>query len=260
LKRREHTLTTRGDELDSSGTIPPPMLLRYLEQLRWLLVFEFESDASPFTELLGDGRSIVVRAQQLAIVERVSFGVTLRLSTWIGRVGRTSLDFRHEISRADDGRLIARAAVTMVCLSADGKPRGVPGHIKDLVEADDRLLVAPPPPRPPGSGWSTDLVVRLSDTDILHHVNHASYLCYFEDARWTAARAGGYGGAGEAAKLPCARVALEYRQQALAGETLRVCSWPLPADPPAFGFEAVRRRDGRLLASARIEVDPAKQL
>ncbi len=251
----ERTLTTRGYELDADGALPPQGLARYLEQVRWEALSD---DGLRLGELFVDGNHMVVRAQQLRVLERVGFGVELAIDMWVGRVGRASADFRHAIRRAEDGALVARAVVTAVYVDAQGRPLRVPSLVREMAEPDEgQPLVEPPRGRAPEDAWSALMVARHSELDLLRHVNQANYLAYVQDLRWTASQAGAYGEHSRAAGGPCAGAAVEYRRQVLGGEELRLATWLLGEAPLAIGFEAVRTTDQELVFRARIEPKPS---
>ncbi len=252
LARIERTLTTRGYELASHGAVPAHVFLRYLEQIRW----EALSDEQlRFGELFLDGNHMVVRAQQLHVIAQVSFGIDLRISMWVGRVGRASADFHHEVRQCRDHALVARAVVTGVYLTPEGRPQQLPSVVAEVAEPDDQPpLIEPLRSRAPTEAWSHVLAARLSDADVLQHVNQSNYLAYFEDVRWLGAQAGAYGQHSALAQRECAKAAIDYRRQVLVGDELRVATWALDDDPLCLGFEAVRKGDRELVCSARVEV------
>ena len=129
-------IVTCGYELSSTGLVSPSQFLRYLEHVRWTTILS--SEKLPLRKFWAFG---VVRTQISEIERSVSFGVELEISMWMSRLGRTSMDFSHEIVRTDDGVVIARSAATIVALDADRRPSPVGEGARDyLVE---RQVVGP---------------------------------------------------------------------------------------------------------------------
>ena len=249
MNRIARRIKTRGYELDTSMTVPPSTLLRYLEHMRW------ESAHDPAVclgEMFRDGYRMVVRAQQLEIDEPPGLEQDLDVSLVLGHIGRASMDMHHDVVRVADGKLLARGVVTAVYLDPSGHPHAIPGKIRELVATTERLTLLPAPVDPaPTSAWARSFAVAPSDLDLFQHVNHARYLDYFNDTRLLAAAARGYGKASETAGRRLARAALDYRRQAVLGDELRIATW---ADTDGvLAFEMQRASDGEVLARCRIE-------
>ena len=240
------SLRTRGYELDHEGLIAPVALLRYLEHLRWEAL-----SADELPSLFQGGRSVVIVSQRLRLLKDLSMGQDLRAQLWIGAVGRTSLTFHHLLHRGEE--LTAAASVTAVHLNGEGRPTPLPGEIRSWVR--EEVIPDLPPPlegEPPPGAWIWPVEVRPSDTDLLRHVNHASYGAYVEDARYWGARRGAYG-EDPRARARLRGISLVYRQQALAGEALDVVTWPQEG---AFAFAIRRRGEEGALCRVRVEVAP----
>jgi acyl-CoA thioesterase FadM len=251
-KRVERKLRTRGYELDQSALIPPQVWLRYTEHLRWEALTD-----SALARLFADAHSMVVVAETLELQQDLAHGAELWGGMWIGPVGRSSLTFLHEVSQPPSGKLVARATATGVYLGPDGRSAALPDDIRALGRPEslgaqgfftDKLQLTPP-----DDAWSHDVVVRPSDLDLLHHVNHANYLAYVEDARLLAAAVGGFGAASASiGRQRVRRAAVNYRQQALQGEQLRMATWVLDDGGAVLGFDL--SREGASIYQARVEL------
>jgi acyl-CoA thioesterase FadM len=226
----ERRLITRGYELDREGVIPPAALLRYMEHVRWACL---EDSTLQLSRLFLNGHFMVVAAQSLQREQELGHHTELSATLGIGHVGRSSFAFRHLFRRTSDDVVVARGSVTVVYLSPQGRsmplPEEVAGPVRELTEdawEDGGELVVPQPPRtpPPSDAWTHALTVRPSDLDVLRHVNHATYLTYFEDARALCAAAGGYGAPGQGAGRVRA-LTIEYLQQATQSEAVVVETW-----------------------------------
>lgn len=250
----ERTIVTRGYELDRTGAVPPTVVVRYLEHLRW------EALREPGTGMAGmfeRGRSIVVRSQSLEMLARIPHAQELTLGMWVERVGRTSLVLAHDV-RGPDGALLATATVLAVHIDRSGRPAAIP----DALRSTARL---PDPPVPssaldmeaPADAVVRTFRVRPHELDLLQHVNHAIYLEYFEDARLLAAADGAFGEASRVASRPLRGVAIDYLRSALPGATLRTLAFPIPGLPSVFGFELrLAQGEGAVLSRGRIIAEP----
>lgn len=252
MPRVHRSLVTRGYELDAASTIPPWVVLRYLEHMRWESLEEPETGLAV---LFTDGFRMVVRAQQLEIVEAIGLHAELNISLWLSRIGGASMDMRHDVVRAQDGRVVARALVTVVYLNPSWRPERIPDAVRHLVQPGEHapLLLAPTLEIPEVT-WSRKLTVMPSDADLFGHVNHANYMAYFDDTRRFAASAPAYGASSALGERPVARAALDYRKEALPGDVLTVLTWCETDCEGAFGFALRRDSDGEVLCRARIEV------
>jgi acyl-CoA thioesterase FadM len=181
-------LVTRGYEVASYGAVPPSQLLRYIEHVRWRTIAT--SEILPARRFFGMG---VVRAQALEIFRRVSFDAELEISMWLARVGKTSMDFSHEVVDEADGTLVARSTATIVSLDAERNPAPIDRAANAYVVERDRAEIDRLDADPPDDAWERPIQVRPSDEDLQGHVNQARYADYVEDTRRLAAAAGGYG-------------------------------------------------------------------
>ena len=114
----------RGIETDASGSVPASWVARLCEIARWE-IFSVEDSV-----LRAAMQGVVVRASVFEYLEPMRHGDQVEISTWIARVGRTSLDFGHALHRVADQRVAARARVTIVRLGPSGPaPLGaLPGN------------------------------------------------------------------------------------------------------------------------------------
>jgi acyl-CoA thioesterase FadM len=238
MAKLERMIRTRGYELDSAALVPPAVLLRYMEHLRWESMDD--EHLSRLSLLFADGCSFVVKAQSLEVLQDLGHGVGLRGSLWIGGVGRTSLTFHHEFHREEDMELVARGTVIVVYLDPEGRPKAVPDSIRELVVVEDDgvfLAATLPFDTVPDGAWTRRFSVRASELDLLRHVNHANYLVYVEDTRVLASRAGAYGEQEGVADRRARQVVIVYHQQAVLGDELELATWALDDPPGGLGFE-----------------------
>jgi acyl-CoA thioesterase FadM len=243
-----HRILTRGYELGSDGVLPPSVLLRYLEHMRWQTL---TSDGPiPVRRFWGLG---VVRAQAMEIFEPIAFHVHLELSLWVSRVGRTSFVFAHDIVRVADGKRVAASTATVVALDTNRRPTEVAAVARDYVVDRPVATVARPAGGAPADAWSMPVVLRPSDHDMQQHVNHARYADFVEDARVLCARAGGYGPGRWDRRVRT--LSIEYEQETRLGDAIAMRTWHAPAADDELEFELVR--DGAdVLTRAKISLAP----
>ena len=225
MKRIERTIRTRGYEMDSSGVIPLSVLASYMEHARW------ESIGQPDFPLRDYWKRGVLRAQRVEVFEHVRFGLELNIECWLARVGRTSFDLAHRVSRADTGALVALAAVTAINLGPQGRPEPLAEGISQLLSEGPLPAVETLAESAPPEAFVRRFEVSPSDLDVLQHVNHARYIDFVEDSRFFGARA-------SAQELKRARsMAISYEREAPAATLLEARSWALASDPFGFGCE-----------------------
>lgn len=214
--------TLRCYDLDQRGVLGPPGLLRLFEQMRWESIAD---DVVPWRRLLEGGNRFVVRAQRLDLIgSPLGHGAAVALQTWLGRAGRSSCDVCGT-AVGPDGGLVATSTVTVVYCGPDGRPRALPAEAQSWTEPGG-FATAPAWPEPaPAGAFRASLVVRPSDMDFLHHVNHARWVDFVEDARLACAAAGGYGAGSANATGPARHLSIDYAREAAAGDLLEVRTW-----------------------------------
>jgi acyl-CoA thioesterase FadM len=225
----------RGIELDATGAVSPGWICRILEHTRWQL---FTMNDFALRGLLEGG---VARAGIYEYGEPLRYRDELEIETWVARVGRTSFDFGHRITRSKDGEMAVRARITIVSLGPDG-----PSPVNPAVTALVTDEVAPPARPWPGGGrtqsWKLQWVVRPSDQDSFRHVNQARYVDYIDDTRWLAAQTGQV--AGLEGRLEA--LSVEYLRETHAGERVQMETWVTGEHSRAF--ELTRQATGEILA------------
>ena len=227
--------TVRGIELDASGSVSPGWFSRIFEHTRWKV---FAMDDFALRNRLEGG---VARAGTFEYGAPLSYQDELEILTWVARVGRTSFDFGHRVTRLRDGAIAARARMTVVNLGPDG-----PAPIEPLVAS---FVVDEPTPaaQPWVEGertrsWTRDWIVRPSDQDSFRHVNQARYVDYIDDTRWFASRAGAAAGL----EGPLETLTVEYLRETHAGERVQMETWVTGHRRRAY--ELSRQPSGELLS------------
>lgn len=183
----------------------------------------------------------VARAGTYDYAELLRHGDELEVATWVVRVGRTSFDFGHRVTRSSDGVVAVTARMTVVHLGPGG-----PAPLDPIVSSfivDLPAPIAVPWPRGERSQpWKRSWIVRPSDQDSFGHVNQARYVDYLDDTRWFAAEANHPAGL----KGPLESVSIEYNREAHAGERVQMETWV--TGEQARAYQLTRQPSGEVLA------------
>jgi acyl-CoA thioesterase FadM len=239
-------LTTRGYELGAHGALPASAYLRYLEHIRWQT---FTTDGPlPVRRFWGIG---VVRAQQLEILEAGTFHEELELSMWVSRVGRTSLDFSHDIIRLRDGAVVGRSTATVVALDRNRQPKVIDPEAQAYVLDRPRLELDRPAGPAPEACFEHPIPIRPSDHDLQQHVNHARYADLFDDLRMLCGAAKGLE-SGDPSR-PLRSLCLQYDREARASDSVVGRLWWVPGAERTLEAE-LRRASGEVLTRARMQL------
>lgn len=177
------TFPVRGNEIGPGMSVTLGGLARYCEWSRWAV---FREERAAFLRPAFKGG--VARAQTLEVHGAFTYPGDAVIDVWIARVGRTSLDFGHEL-RTAEGALVARARVTIVQLGESG-PEPFPAWLADHVTARETASPLALPEGPFEDAFEHGWRVRPSDLDQFGHVNQARYVDHADDTRLFAHHAG----------------------------------------------------------------------
>ena len=239
-----HKLTTiqytiRGIELDATGSVSPGWFSRIFEHTRWQV---FAMDDFALRNGMEGG---VARAGTFEYGVPLTYQDDLEIATWVARVGRTSLDFGHRITRIRDGAIAARARMTVVNLGPEG-PAPVDPVVATFVLDEPAPRVRPWPEGDRLHSWKRQWVVRPSDQDSFRHVNQARYVDYIDDTGWFAAQTGEPAGV----EGPLAALSVEYRRETHAGQQIQMETWV--TGDRSRAYELTRQPDGEVLARGQV--------
>lgn len=231
--------TVRGIELDATGSVSPGWFSRIFELTRWKV---FAMDDFALRNRLEGG---VARAGTFEYGVPLSYQDELEILTWVARVGRTSFDFGHRITRLRDGAIAASARMTVVNLGPDG-PTPIEPLIASFVVNEPTPAVRPWPGGERTLPWTREWIVRPSDQDSFRHVNQARYVDYIDDTRWFASQAGAAAGV----EGPLKSLSIEYLRETHAGERVRMVTWVTGERSRAY--ELSRQGSGEVLARGQV--------
>jgi acyl-CoA thioesterase FadM len=242
----ERRIVPRGYEMNATGSVPLAPLARYAEHVRWDGLRDDEYGLNRYWH------RGVVRAQRLQKFRDVQYGCELRITMWVARLGRTSLDFAHRIEEAHSAELVALASVTVVSLGSDGRPAPIPEQAAGYVRDEPLPSADPPAGEPPEQPFVRRIQVAPSDQDVYRHVNHARYIDFVEDTRAFAERAGAYGNAMSPELRNASSLSIAYDSEAAFPSELDVLTWA-GADG-SYDFRIRRRTDSVVLTRARVSL------
>jgi len=236
----------RFDECAPDGVVRSSALLRYAQDIAWI-----HSERMGFTRAWYAERDLawVVRAAELAILEPISLGQTIDLTTAVVGFRKVWVRRRTE-GRLPGGRLVLWGHTDWVMTDV---VRGLPGRVPPEFPG---VFDVPPGPFEPGRvplpPASDDAVhhrsgVRPQDLDPMGHVNNAAYLDYLEEALHAAGPV-----AAPAITGTPRRVRLEYLAPAAPGIALLGDTWPEPLDGVDGWAWRLTDDGGRELARARV--------
>lgn len=237
-------ILTRGYELDGTRTIPPAVLIRYMEWGRWEFL---NSEQNTFRHAIN---SLVVAAQSLVVLAPVVERINLEISVWLSRVGNTSLDISQMIVDKESKMAIALGRATLVNVDSRRRPKVVAETVKDFIDTspanfDGSLFPKIQNSLPIESVKSIERRVMPSEIDLLKHVNHSRYVDYVEDARKLLFP--------EQAEMrdPIFGLTLEYKTEALNGHLLTIDVSPLKSQA---AFQSQIRHGQDIVANAIVQL------
>lgn len=231
--------TIRGIELDATGSVSPGWFSRIFEHTRWKV---FAMDDFALRNRLEGG---VARAGTFEYGAPLGYQDQLEILTWVARVGRTSFDFGHRVTRLRDGAVAARARMTVVNLGPEG-PAPIEPVVASFVVDEPTPAVKPWPEGERTQTWKRQWIVRPSDQDSFRHVNQARYVDYIDDSRWFAAQAGAPAGV----EGPLASLSVEYLRETHAGEQVQMETWV--TGDRSRAYELTRRPNGEVLSRGQL--------
>lgn len=247
------TLTVRSYEVGREGGAHPATILRYLEHLATCASAALGFDNRWYHD---HNSAWVVREMSLLLGEAPRIDDALDLATWVA-------DFRHVqatrdylISRADSGRLVARASARWAYIHRERLlPTRIPAELIARMGPWGHAM-RPRQPEPLLSDApiisEARLTAREYEADSQQHINNCVYLDWLREAAYQTATQGAL--TGEPTRLRPRFYHLEYIRAAQPGDTLTIATTaPLRARSRGVGFwQTISNADG-LVARAWTE-------
>ena len=128
-------------------------------------------------------KAITINISRL-FYERASFNWPFVMATRLGYVGNSSMSKVLEMRDRKDDLVVAQTERSLVFVGTNSRKRvEIPAKRKEYLQQfstkEDPLRIAPV--APPGDSFNFDIRVTASDTDMLYHVNQATWLQYCTD-------------------------------------------------------------------------------
>jgi acyl-CoA thioester hydrolase len=216
----QDALTVRSYETGRDSAVRPGEILRYLENLATRASAGLGFDNRWYRER---GVAWVVREMSLLLGAPVAIDDKLRLATWVAEFRRVQAARDYLITRADSGRLVARAQARWAYIDRQtGRPERIPEELS-LRMGPWGYDMLPRPARGASEGLkpttSVTLTAREYEADTNGHINNCVYLDWFHEAALQTLAPGGY----DPTHPPRARfVWLEYIRPTLPGDALTI--------------------------------------
>ena len=122
-----HKVQVRNHELDSFGHVNHAVYLTYLEDARWTVL---EMWGYPLQELKSRGWSIVATEARLVFRSPAYGRDLLEVRSWFGQVGRVRSEWKQQIVRPRDQRVILDALIIGAFLDQRGCPMRIPEDLR----------------------------------------------------------------------------------------------------------------------------------
>lgn len=225
------TFRVRWGELDPSGTVSPANYLRYIVETAWDwgTAIGWDANYSQNPDIFWLIREVEIRFLR-PLRHNDEFGLTIWLVNW-QRVRGTRC---FELTRKDNGEVIAQGTQQIVCVDAKtGRPTNPPDDVSERFRLEDPRVF--PFERFPKiaaveNPFVTQRQVEWMDLDVYDHVNNVIYVNYAEEAIAQDFSSKGWSPVKLAeANLVIAtrRVHVQYLSLAMWGETLNISTHPL---------------------------------
>lgn len=119
------TLPVRFNEVDSMNIVHHSQYVVYFEEGRLQYAAQL---GVPFHEVMNAGFALAVTELQIAYKQPLTLGQTFTVQCWQEGLTTRTLKYGCEIQRVSGGpqEVIATAAISLICLSATGRPARIP--------------------------------------------------------------------------------------------------------------------------------------
>jgi len=125
---------TASYEIDYAGILSNQVYLRWLEDMRTAFMARWLSLEAAFER----GQVPVLTRTEIDYRAPLRLGERALGRMWAGRLGRATAEIHSEVSRAEDGRLCARALQTVAFVDArTGRPSRFPAEFAAALSAPD---------------------------------------------------------------------------------------------------------------------------
>ncbi len=120
-------ITVRGYHIDAYGHVNNTRYLEFLEEARWVIKDRYLSFFSKHPKKYG----LVVANNTINYFAPAFMDDSLRIESWIAKIGNKSVQFRHDIYNDDTGKLLLSARATFVLFNRlEKQSEQIPGELR----------------------------------------------------------------------------------------------------------------------------------
>lgn len=252
------TFRVRWGELDAGGNVSPANYLRYLIETAWDwgVAVGWDANYSQNPNIFW-----LIRATEVRILRPLRHNDVFDFTIWLVNWQKVRGTRCFELTRKDNGEVIAQGTQQVVCMDANtGRPTSPPEDINTRLQIDDPRVF--PFERFPKiaaveNQTVTQRQVEWMDLDSYEHVNNAIYINYAEEAAAQSLSAQGWppGKLTEAGLgVVMRRVQIQYLSVAVWGETLNIATHPLQVnDTGGSRYVGITHADGSPVAECILD-------
>ena len=220
------TFRVRWGELDPSGTVSPANHLRYLIETAWDwgVAIGWDANYSQNPDIFW-----LIREVEIRVLGSLRHNDVVDLTIWLVNWKRVRGTRCFELTRKDNGEVIAQGTQQVVCMDAKtGRPTNPPGDINERLRLDDpRVFPFEKFPKIPAveNPFVTQRQVEWMDLDMYEHVNNVIYVNYAEEVAAQDFAARGWSPAywvEAGLSVATKRFQIQYASIAEWGETLNI--------------------------------------
>ncbi|MEZ4325607.1 MAG: hypothetical protein R3B40_10345 [Polyangiales bacterium] len=243
-------LTSRWHEIDGSRVARPRVLMDFMEHARAQIPTH---DA--VHHALNHGLARAIRIELHApLLEPADIDVAV----WLSRCGTSSYAIEHELTRATDGALLARAQLVFVRVGADRRPAPVDPAVTARVHGHPQpLRLGRDLPVPAGAPrYTRAFQVLPSDENRGRHAGHTQVVDYLDDTRRLALLTGALPGAAGEHFQGATQVAVDYEGELHVGDWVEARVWSTSNRAPGALVALTRRDDDSVVARGQLLWSP----
>jgi len=252
------TFRARWAELDPSGTVSPANYLRYVVETAWDwgVAIGWDANYSRDPDVFW-----LIREADIRFLSSLRHNDVFDLTIWLVSWQKVRGTRCFEITRKDDGEVVAQGTQQIVCVDAKtGRPTNPPNDINESLAIENPRIFPFerfPKVAPVENPSVTQRLVEWMDLDSYGHVNNVTYINYAEEALAQEFSAQGWSplklaeaGLSAVAK----RVHIQYLSVAEWGQTLNISTHVLSIhETGGSRYFGITRADGTIVAECILD-------
>ena len=251
------TFRARWAEMDPSGMVSPANYLRYVVETAWDwgVAIGWDAEYSKNTNVFW-----LIREAEIRFLHPLRHNEEFALTIWLVNWQKVRGTRCFEVTRKDNGEVIAQGTQQVVCVDAKtGRPTNPPDSIDALRLENPRVFPFERFPKitPVENPFVMQRQVEWMDLDVYEHVNNVVYVSYAEEAAAQDLSARGWSPvrlAEAGLTVVTKRVHVQYLSIASWGETLTISTHPLQVnDTGGSRYVGITRADGSSVAECILD-------